>query len=533
MESSHESFLIAGAWVAFACPVLLMLLGLVPSAICNRQPKRMGRVTERIAWVIFGLAVIVAVIVGVGGRVVHSFVEVKFVGGFELALGVYVDAVSVVMLLLVSFLGAIVMRYSRNYLAGDPKQGRFFKWLCLTTGSVLMLTIAGNLLVFALAWISTSLCLHQLLIFYPEREAAQISARKKFFISRIGDVCLISASVLLYSVFGSLNFADLFAGAATVEPNAQWVGAVFLIVGGALLKSAQFPFHTWLPDTMETPTPVSALMHAGIINAGGYLIIRLSPLVAAVPSALNTLAIVGGLTALFASVVMLTQTSVKRSLAYSTVAQMGFMMLQCGLGAFAIALLHIVAHSLYKAHAFLSSGSIVSQVRASWLPAERSRPHPAFLIGALLLASFGTLMVAVIFGVSPVDKPGVIVLGIVLMLGITHLLWNSWGTSQAVAVRGLALALGVSVAFFVLHELAVWVVGDAVVAAPAAGAVEYGIMLALIALFVGTLWFQAQLPYWGKRPWVRRIYVHLANSLYLDALANRLVTSVWPVKRSN
>ena len=137
------------------------------------------------------------------------------------------------------------------------------------------------------------------------------------------------------------------------------------LVCGAMLKSAQFPFHSWLPDTMETPTPVSALMHAGIINAGGFLIVRLSPLVTLSPLSLHILAVVGAFTAIFASLVMMTQASVKRMLAFSTIAQMGFMMLQCGVGAFSIAVLHIVAHSLYKAHAFLSSGSVVSISKSS------------------------------------------------------------------------------------------------------------------------------------------------------------------------
>src|SRR5690606_5255778 len=138
----------------------------------------------------------------------------------------------------------------------------------------------------------------------------------------------------------------------------SWVG--WLIICGALLKSAQFPFHTWLPDTMGTPTPVSTLMHAGIINAGGYLVIRLSPLLVENTTAMLFLATIGAVTLASASLVMLTQTSVKRMLAYSTIAQMGFMLLQCGLGAYALAVLHLIAHSLYKAHAFLSSGSTVA-----------------------------------------------------------------------------------------------------------------------------------------------------------------------------
>ncbi len=177
-------------------------------------------------------------------------------------------------------------------------------------------------------------------------------------------MALLVAMILTYYCFGSFDYRDIFASAANAQfviadkyHLLSWIGTLFVI--GAMTKSAQIPFHSWLPDTMETPTPVSALMHAGIINAGGFLIIRLSPLVSQSHVALDLLAIVGAATAILGAVVMLTQTSIKRTLAYSTIAQMGFMMLQCGLGAFSAALLHIIAHSLYKAHAFLSSGSVL------------------------------------------------------------------------------------------------------------------------------------------------------------------------------
>lgn len=177
---------------------------------------------------------------------------------------------------------------------------------------------------------------------------------------------MLAAVVLTYRHFGTSEFATLLAaagelraaGAGAVPAAVDWIGG--LLVFAALLKSAQFPFHSWLPDTMETPTPVSALMHAGIINAGGILVLRLSPLVSLSDAAMLTLCVVGGFTAVFASTVMLTQASIKRGLAFSTVAQLGFMMLECGLGAFPLALLHLVGHSLYKAHAFLSSGSTVA-----------------------------------------------------------------------------------------------------------------------------------------------------------------------------
>ena len=193
-------------------------------------------------------------------------------------------------------------------------------------------------------------------------------------------------------------------GASAVPGALQ--AAAGLLVTAALLKSAQFPAHGWLIEVMETPTPVSALLHAGVINAGGFLILRFSGVISLSTPSLETMALVGGFTALFGSVVMLTQTSVKVSLAYSTIAQMGFMMLQCGLGAFPAALVHIVAHSLYKAHAFLTSGSVIDIARSSWTPSPGDSPHPARLTIAVGVMAVAAVAVGRLFGMTLQDDPG-------------------------------------------------------------------------------------------------------------------------------
>ena len=192
-----------------------------------------------------------------------------------LGIGLYFDSLSAIMLLLVSFLGSVVIRFSVNYLAGDPAQGRFIRWLCLTIGSVLVLCISGNLLMFTLAWVATSLSLHKLLTFYPERPAAMLAAKKKFLISRLGDACLIGALVATWNCFGTWQFSEMFAAADAERAAGNGsvclsVSALLLVIG-ALLKSAQFPFHSWLPDTMEAPiaTPwagVFATHTGGIVS---------------------------------------------------------------------------------------------------------------------------------------------------------------------------------------------------------------------------------------------------------------------------
>lgn len=450
----------------------------------------------------------------------------------------YLDRLSAVMFLLVSFLGAVVVRYSVNYLAGDPQQGRFIKWLCVTIGSVLLLCISGNLLMFTLAWMATSLSLHKLLTFYSNRPAAMLAARKKFLISRLGDACMAGALAMTWRCFGTWNFAEMFATADALRQqggaHSECLGWMsLLLTAGALLKSAQFPFHSWLPDTMETPTPVSALMHAGIINAGGFLIVRLSPIIAGSPAAMNALALVGAFTALFASMVMLTQTSVKRSLAYSTIAQMGFMMLQCGFGAFALAVLHIVAHSLYKAHAFLSSGSIVSITRAAWVPSERPGAHPLILVATLGAAVALTWGVGAVFGVSLASGAGVLFLNAVFMMALAYLLWNLWASSHrsSLVSWGILVGAGAATAYFALHASFEKLLASSVAPyAPERSPLEYVVMALVALLFMAVLIMQSQLPSWSATRLGRAFYVHASQAFYLGQIANRLTLALYGKK---
>ena len=485
-----------------------------------RQGRQAAEGATWVARLFFVTALILA-----GGVMLAGPMRVELAAWGPAKLALLVDPLSALMLVLVSFLGVIVTRYAVNYLDGDPAQATFSRWLVLTLASVLVLVLSSNLLLFTAAWIATSLSLHQLLTFYRERPAAVIAARKKFIISRLADACMITALVLVWRGHGTWEFHELFANPA--GPHSGLVAG--LLVAAAMLKSAQFPFHSWLPDTLETPTPVSALMHAGIINAGGFLIVRLSPLVTQSPTALNTLALLGAFTALFASVIMMTQTSIKKSLAWSTVAQMGFMMLQCGLGAFALAMMHIVAHSLYKAHAFLSSGSVVNLTKSSWAPVGRPAAHPLVVLGSLAVSITMGFGIAAGFGLNLANDPGQVLLVAVFIMAMAHLLWTLWSSSmrQRLILRGLGIVAAATAACFALHAGFEHLLAASVPAyAPLRSGVEHGVMILIALLFLSVLVFQSQLPAWASRPAFARFYVHASNGFYLGTLFNRLTSKL-------
>jgi NAD(P)H-quinone oxidoreductase subunit 5 len=520
--------------LVLAAPLFLLLVGLLPAAAANLRPRRMGRLAEGAAWLAFGSALLAAATHAYDSTHTWTLWSVPLPGDLgALSLSVYVNAVTVIMLLLVSFVGVVVSRYSRNYLDGERDQGRFYKWLSLTLASILTLIIVGNLLMFALAWMATSLSLHRLLVFYRHRPTAVLAAHKKFVVSRIGDLSLLLAVLLIGSTLNTLEFNEVFAAIDAMQgplPATLHWAAVFVVISAAL-KSAQLPFHGWLLQVMEAPTPVSALLHAGIVNAGAFLVIRMSPVMAQAEFALALLAIIGLVTLAVASLVMLTQTSIKVSLAWSTTAQMGFMLLECGLGLYSLAMLHLVAHSLYKAHAFLSSGSGVDAFRGPAIPKPDDGCHPAELLVALAATAAITVAMGMAFGLHVQSQPTLFAAGAIVAIAITQLLLQArrYTARPGFLLQVTGLSVVVAAAYFVLHGLFEHALADSIfpVAQPYS-ALMIALTAATVAVFLLLLVFQ-QLFRFTATPLAEAVYVHLYNGLYIDTVVTRALNRLWPM----
>lgn len=510
----------------FLAPLALATVAAVGAFEPGLRPRRVLRAARVATLTVLALALGSIALVGLHGPVTSPLIGANAIG-----LAVRLDMLSAIMFALVAFIGVIVVQFSRNYMDGDDRQGAFIGGLCLTLAAVVLLVLSGNLFQLVLAWIATSLSLHRLLVFYPGRPAAVLAARKKFITARLGDACLIGAAILLAGAFGTSDIAEVLAqarialGSGAVPTEVPY--AAGLLALAALLKSAQFPTHGWLLEVMETPTPVSALLHAGIINAGGFLIVRFADVMVLSATSLDFLALIGGFTALFGAVVMLTQTSVKVSLAWSTIAQMGFMLLQCGLGAFSIAVLHIVAHSLYKAHAFLSSGSIVEVARAARIPATRAKPGVARIAGHMGLSLLIVVLIGALFNVSPSHDPAVLAFGAIFVLGLSQFVnaaaQMGAGTPKyarlILETTGRATAL--SVMYFGLQHAATLLLAGVLPAFPPLDPVTVAIMLLAVVSFAAVTIAQLTGPVADSAAWARA-YVHLANGFYANTLFNRL-----------
>lgn len=448
--------------------------------------------------------------------------------------GVTIDRLSALMTLLVAGIGYAVYRFAARYMEGEPGQRHFLHWLCLTVCMAYLLMLATNLLLLFAAWSLTSIGLHQLLTFYRDRRAVYPPARKKLLISRIGDVALLAAIALIWLEWRTLDLGTFLQRALAADVSGGAVSAVgLLVVLAALTKSAQFPFHSWLPETMEAPTPVSALMHAGIINAGGVLLLRFAPLLALVPAALLLLTLVGTLTAALGMLAMWTQPTVKRTLAWSTVSQMGFMMVQCGLGAFPVAALHIVGHGCYKAWSFLRSGELPPPAAASPTPTPRR---------ALSLAAVGTVvalpmlwLAARVTGFDPLHTPGEVALAGIVALSIGQL-WVALLRYPAASAsraglrigQALLLTIGLSVAAFALYRGAALFFAPVLGVLPAPqGALAWATALVPLIVFTGLAVLYTLLPTLSRTTAGRALYVHALHGFYIGALADRLVAAIW------
>ncbi len=503
----------------YLAPLALLSAGILALRDRRGGPERALHLTRCASLGAIGIAVAAILTVLFAGPQTSPLI-----GAAGLGFQIQLDALSAMMLALVSFVGAVVIQFSRNYMAGDPRHGAFMGGLALVLGAVMLLVLSGNILQLLLAWTATSLALHRMLLFYRERPAARLAARKKFLVARVGDVALISAAILIYAAFGTGEIAAITAAASagSIPAGAAW--AAGLIALAALLKSAVFPTHGWLTEVMETPTPVSALLHAGVINAGGFLVIRFADLMLASAGALHLLAIAGGLTAAIASLVMITQTSVKVSLAWSTVAQMGFMLLQCGFGAFTAAALHIVAHALYKAHAFLNAGAAVDKSRAG-LKLPAAAPGLAKATLALTAAAGIAVTAGMAFGVTLETKPALVVLGAILVMGLTHLLLRLETAQGGILglTRAVSIAGGVAVLYFALQLGTELLMQPTVPLATLTDPITVALMISFLMIFAGVALAQILAPAWAAHPGLRGFQRSLRHGLYANDIFNRLV----------
>ena len=506
-------------------PELAMATALAPGLVGHALSRALSlhavaarRVTAAAAAFAAAGAGLTAVAFAWGGPAARAWVSLPGLPG--LGLGARVDGLSVLMLVTVTIIGAVVARYSIRYLDGDPEQARFSRSLSFTLSAVLVLIVSSNLFLLFLGWVAASHGLHRLLTHFGERPAALLAARAKFLISRAGDGLLLAALVWIASAYGTLELTEIQAFLAAGEaPSATPIA--LLLVLAAMTKSAQLPFHAWLPDSMETPTPVSALMHAGLINAGGFLLIRTSPLLIAAPEVLAFLAMVGAATGVLGAVSMLTQTDIKRKYAYSTVAQMGFMMLQCGLGAFGAAALHMVGHAFYKGYSFLSAGTAVD---LDTIPVKAPRPSRVAIAAALAAGALVVAGIAWLLGVT--DKPALPVLGSVLALAVAQGILVQ-ASSSARLIAGAAGAVLVVTYFAGAAAMTGLLQGVVPAASPA---VPWTLTLSVVGLFVAAFAAQHGLALNGSAI-ARAAWIHASNGFYIGAIQNRLVQRFWPLPR--
>lgn len=353
-----------------------------------------------------------------------------------------IDRLAAVMMVLITGVSLVIHVYSQRYMRDDPDYVKFFGLLSLLTFVLLSLVTSGHLLWLFLGWHAVTWLLKALLTFNAGNAAAYLAGRTTLRVHGIGDAAFLCAIILAYATFGTFDLAEIFEGVggaagATVLWEDTWfeIRAVtlmtLLLVVTIMTKSAQFPFHVWLPGTIEAPTPVSAMLHAGIVNAGGFLVNRLAPLFGMAPTTLYVLFVVGALTALLGAATMLTQSSIKRTLVYSTMGQMGYMVMECGLGAFALAVFHLCAHGLFKATLFLNSGANIHKARTEFkLPdhhTERDTKEFAFMPWATGLAVTLVLPLLIVLMAH-----GLVSIPLFQTQGTTIFLFFAWVTSAQV-----------------------------------------------------------------------------------------------------
>lgn len=390
-------------WLIPALP----LAGALFNALVGRRLPRpvvsivaVGSITASFIFAVTAFAMLLNV--PSDARVIHQSVYswIK-VGAFDVGVGFLLDPLSAVMILVVSGVGALIHLYSVGYMSDDPGYSRFFTYMNLFAFSMLLLVLADNYLLLYVGWELVGLCSYLLIGFWFTRDAARSAAVKAFVTNRVGDFGFALGVILIWTMLGTLDYAGVFAKAPQVfAVGAPVVTAITLLLFlGATGKSAQIPLYVWLPDAMEGPTPVSALIHAAtMVTAGVYMVARSHVLFELAPISMQIVGLIGGITAIFAATIALVQTDLKRLLAYSTISQLGYMFLAAGVGAFGAGIFHLMTHAFFKALLFLGAGSVMHAMgnvidmrRLGGLRGPMRATYITFLAGALALSGIPLL----------------------------------------------------------------------------------------------------------------------------------------------
>ncbi len=331
------------------------------------------------------------------GPIDVSLYRLLDVGDLVIDLGFYIDQLTVLLLFLVTGVSTIVQFYASRYMIGDRRHSRFFAVTALFTGAMTVLVMSSNLLLTYIFWEVMGICSYLLISHYSDRPSAGRAATRVFLVNSVADVGLGIGVILTFLTFGTLDIPEILALAQSGDNSGYAVTILTLcLFAGAVGKSAQMPAHVWLPLAMEAPTPVSALIHAAtMVNAGPFLLVRLSPVIVLSQTAMTVIAVIGATTALFAAVVSLTQTDIKRTLAYSTISQLGFMTFLCGVGAFVAAIFHLIAHGFFKGFLFLSTGNSLAATERRIDHPEHGQPRAmgGLFAGALVLSVIPPLVI--------------------------------------------------------------------------------------------------------------------------------------------
>ena len=545
----------------FLYPFLILLLtplaaGLAIGLFGRRAGIKAGRigVAAEVLALAFSLLILVEVIAD-GPRTIQS----PWWIGRALQFAFYIDRLSAVMLVHIAAISVLIHSFSIRYMQQERGYARFHSLLAFSTFVLFGMVSSANLLLLLVFWQLLSWLL-PLLSYNYQHPATVRGAFRTFIIQRAGDAAFLGAVILAYGWYGTLDLQQLFARAAAANIAVSlWSGGseigaatavTLLIFIGAMAKSAQVPLHMWLPDSLYAPTPVHALLHAGIINAGGFLLARLAPLYGLSPTTLHLVFAVGLLTTILGSSMMLVQSDIKKTLGYSTIGQMGFMIMECGLGAYGLAIFHLIAHGLFKGSIFLNCGYVIHAARQEpKLPPRKEAAASSQFSSLTWLTGFVTTLILPL--VIVLGAHGILNIPLADSHGTTIFLFFGWATSaQAIltiyrlrAVASWKVAVSMLVALFLVvatYLLAAESFTRFLFPAPGevashfrAGALPvmlFDIVIAAFALVIIIGWFLIYAKSHGRTvhtpAWVHtlqaRLYLLLINRLYLDALFMRL-----------